>query len=172
MTYPDVDAKTRLARLIGIDAHKARLSKMLGLLVNPTRLQAWVQKHHPEGQHLLSMVLHRPPLVVLAGDVGSGKSELAECIGDEVARQEPEQRRSVLHDALSPFGFSHADIEAMVAATGPKDGRSYGFAFSDIVQRLLPAVVLDAYPDAPVAPARAIQIACSLVPTPPFREET
>lgn len=88
MTYPDVDARARLARLVGIDAHKARLSKMLGLLVNPTRLQAWVQKHHPEGQHLLSMVLRRPPLVVLAGDVGSGKSELAECIGDEVARQE------------------------------------------------------------------------------------
>lgn len=68
MTYPDVDAKARLARLVGLDAHKARLSKMLGLLVNPTRLQAWVQKHHPEGQHLLSMVLRRPSLVVLAGD--------------------------------------------------------------------------------------------------------
>ena len=32
--------------------------------------------------------LRRPPLVVLAGDVGAGKSELAETIGDAVARQE------------------------------------------------------------------------------------
>ena len=296
MTYPDIEAKTRLARLVGLDDHKARLSKMLGLLVNPTRLQAWVQKHHPDGHHLLSMMHRRPPLVILAGDVGSGKSELAESIGDEVARQEkidivllplslssrgsgrvgemtqllasafettfeearklkptsgaargavlllideadalaqsrenaqmhhedragvnalirgvnrlanggvpaavimctnrlsaldpavrrraadillfarPDdaQRRSVLHDALSPLGFSQADIDAMVAATGPREGRSYGLAFSDIVQRLLPAVVLDAYPNAPVAPARAIQIAHALVPTPPFREE-
>jgi ATPase family associated with various cellular activities (AAA) len=30
----------------------------------------------------------RPPLVVLAGDVGSGKTELAETIGDAVARRE------------------------------------------------------------------------------------
>ena len=34
------------------------------------------------------MVLRRPPLIVLAGDVGSGKSELAETIGDDVARRE------------------------------------------------------------------------------------
>ena len=32
--------------------------------------------------------MRRPPLVVLAGDVGAGKSELAETIGDAVARQE------------------------------------------------------------------------------------
>ena len=39
-------------------------------------------------QWLLDAVLRRPPLVVLAGDVGSGKTELAETIGDAVARQE------------------------------------------------------------------------------------
>ena len=37
---------------------------------------------------VLASVLRRPPLVVLAGDVGAGKSELAETIGDAVARQE------------------------------------------------------------------------------------
>ncbi|KFC07085.1 AAA family ATPase [Trabulsiella guamensis ATCC 49490] len=33
-------------------------------------------------------LLRRPPLVVLAGDVGSGKTELVETIGDAVAWQE------------------------------------------------------------------------------------
>ena len=37
---------------------------------------------------MLATVLNRPPLVILAGDVGSGKTELAESIGDAVARQE------------------------------------------------------------------------------------
>ena len=32
--------------------------------------------------------MQRPPLVILAGDVGSGKTELAETIADAVARQE------------------------------------------------------------------------------------
>ncbi|MGB3388704.1 MAG: AAA family ATPase, partial [Pseudaminobacter sp.] len=36
----------------------------------------------------MTTVLRRPPLVVLAGDVGSGKTELAETVGDAVARQE------------------------------------------------------------------------------------
>ena len=43
---------------------------------------------HPGAEGLLKTVLRRPPLVVLAGDVGAGKSELAATIGDVVARQE------------------------------------------------------------------------------------
>ena len=89
ITYPDVDVKERLNRLVGLDDHKARLTKILGLLVNPAGLEGWAKKHHPDANGLLNTVLRRPPLVVvLAGDVGSGKSELAETIGDAVARQE------------------------------------------------------------------------------------
>ncbi|STN25079.1 Uncharacterised protein [Escherichia coli] len=46
------------------------------------------QKYHPDARAAVDTVLRRPPLVVLAGDVGSGKTELAETIGDAVARQE------------------------------------------------------------------------------------
>lgn len=88
IAYPDPDPQSRLARLIGLDDQKTRLSKILGLLVNPAGLEAWAQRHHPDAQVLLDTILRRPPLVVLAGDVGSGKTELAETIGDAVARQE------------------------------------------------------------------------------------
>src|SRR5882672_2700989 len=88
LTYPDVDAQERLNRLVGLDDHKARLTKILALLVNPAGLDAWATKHHPDANGLLKAVLRRPPLVVLAGDVGAGKSELAQTIGDAVARQE------------------------------------------------------------------------------------
>ena len=37
---------------------------------------------------MLSSLLRRPPLAVLAGDVGSGKTVLAESIGDSIARTE------------------------------------------------------------------------------------
>ena len=37
--YPDIDARTRLDRLIGVDDQKARLSKILGLLVHPAGLE-------------------------------------------------------------------------------------------------------------------------------------
>jgi SpoVK/Ycf46/Vps4 family AAA+-type ATPase len=294
-TYPDSAMRERLSHLVGLDDQKMRLTKILGLLVNPSALESWATKHHPEANGLLQSVLRRPPLVVLAGDVGSGKSELAETIGDAVARQEKiditlfpmslstrgqgrvgemtqllsaafeytvseasklksatgrargavillvdeadalaqsreaaqmhhedragvnafirgvdriansrvpaavimctnrlaaldpavkrraadilafgrpddSQRRSVLKGALGQLGISGRHLDAMVLATGPQKGRSYGFTFSDLMQRLLPSIVLDAYPDTAVEAARALEIARSIVPTPPFQE--
>lgn len=295
ITYPDFDPQERLARLVGLDDHKARLTKILGLLVNPAGLEAWAKKHHPGANGVLHAVLRRPPLVVLAGDVGSGKSELAETIGDAVARQEdieitlfpmslstrgqgrvgemtqllsaafdcahaeasklngsggrsrgavillvdeadalaqsreaaqmhhedragvnafirgvdrlansrvpaavimctnrltaldpavrrraadiltflrPDetQRRAVVGPALKQLGFSQPQIDAVVAATGARKEAGYGFTFSDLTQRLLPAIVLDAYPTRSVDPARALEIARKMIPTVPFQD--
>jgi len=297
LTFPDFEAQERLARLVGLDQHKARLSKMMGLLVNPDGLKAWAGKYHPKAGSVVDAMLRRPPLVVLAGDVGSGKSELAETIGDAVARQQKiditlfplslstrgqgrvgemtqllsaafdytineannlksstgpsrggvillvdeadalaqsreaaqmhhedragvnafirgidriangrlpaavimctnrlgaldpavkrraadiltfsrpndEQRMAVLSEPLKQLGFAQADISAMVAATGKGAGRDYGFTFSDLMQRLLPNIVLDAYPGQAVNPKRAEQVARSIMPTPPFQETT
>jgi SpoVK/Ycf46/Vps4 family AAA+-type ATPase len=295
ITYPDVDAQERLARLVGLNGHKARLAKILALLVNPAGLESWAKKHHPSANGVLGSILRRPPLVVLAGDVGAGKSELAETIGDAVARQEriditlfpmslstrgqgrvgemtqllsaafeqtvaeaaklkgssgkargavillideadalaqsreaaqmhhedragvnalirgidrlgngrlpaavimctnrlkaldpavkrraadiliferPDdtQRHAVLAEPLKQLGFSKPQIDAVVVATGMKKDRAYGFTFSDLTQRLLPSIVLDAYPSNAVTPARAMDIATLMVPTPPFQE--
>lgn len=294
---PDIDARERLARLVGLDDHKQRLTKILSILVNPGGLQEWAEKHHPAAQRLLSTVLRRPPLVILAGDVGSGKTELAETIGDAVARKDriditmlplslstrgqgrvgemtqlltaafdlaieeagklksssgkargavillvdeadalaqsreavqmhhedkagvnafirgvdriangklpaavimctnrlgaldpavqrraaeilefsrPDetQRRQLLSSALSPLGFSATEVDALVAATSARNGTSHGFTFSDLVQRLLPAIALDAYPSDPIKPHRALEVARSIAPTPPFREKS
>lgn len=297
MIYPDIDFQERFSRLVGIDQQKSRLTKILGLLVNPSGLETWVQKYHPAAQLLLDTVLRRPPLVVLAGDVGSGKTELAETVGDAVARQEKiditlfplslstrgqgrvgemtqllssafdytvaeaqkltsksgaargaiillvdeadaltqsrenaqmhhedragvnafirgidrlgngrlpaavimctnrlgaldpavkrraadilsferpgdEQRRIVLAKPFEELGFNQSQIEAIINATGPSDTASYGFTFSDLTQRLLPSIILDAYPANSVNANRAIEIAQQMKPTPPFEEKT
>ena len=88
LNFPDFEPQERLAKLVGLDDQKARLTKILSLLVNPSGLRTWAQQFHPDAEDLLKYVLRRPPLVVLAGDVGSGKTELAETIGDAVARQD------------------------------------------------------------------------------------
>jgi AAA+ superfamily predicted ATPase len=296
ITYPDIDVRDRFAALVGLDDQKARLTKILSLLVNPSGLDAWARKHHPKMNGLLKTILRRPPLVVLAGDVGSGKTELAETVGDAVARQEgidvtlfplslstrgqgrvgemtqllsaafdhtifeatklkgsagkargaiillvdeadalaqsrenaqmhhedragvnafirgvgrianatlpaavimctnrlgaldpavkrraadillfqrpdESERRALLTVPLSELGLSIAQIQQVVAATGPRGERDYGFTFSDLKQRLLPAIVLDAYPARSVQPARAVEIAATIIPTPPFQEQ-
>ena len=295
ITYPDFEAHERLESLVGLDDHKARLGKILGLLINPTRIEAWVETHHPDAIVVLNWVLKRPPLVVLAGDVGCGKSELAESIGDAVAREEnvdvtlfplslstrgqgrvgemtqllsaafeytieearryksddgrissavillvdeadalaqtreaaqmhhedragvnafirgvdriataklpaavimctnrlgaldpavrrraadiltfsrpdDEQRRVVLRSSLKQMGFSEPQLSAVVEATGPRED-SFGFTFSDLTQRLLPAIVLDAFPDGPVDPDRAVDIARHMRATEPFQQD-
>lgn len=82
-----------------------------------------------------------------------------------------EQRRFVLTARLQPIGLARQQIDALVTATGPqRGGREYGFTFSDLTQRLLPAIVLDAYPSKPIDGARAVEIARAMVPTPPFRD--
>jgi hypothetical protein len=69
---------------------------------------------------------------------------------------------------LEELGFGEQDVAALVAATGPRNGVPYGFTYSDLIQRLIPAIVLDAYPENAVEPARAIEIAEQMVPTAPF----
>ncbi len=61
-------------------------------------------------------------------------------------RPDEVQRLELLHRRLGDAGFSKADLQALVAATGEQVKRPYGFTYSDLTQRLLPAIVLDAYP--------------------------
>lgn len=296
LDYPDLDARRRLSRLVGIDESKERLTKMLGILVNPAGPRAWAKRFHPDAQVLLDYVERRPPLVILAGDVGSGKTELAETIGDAIARQEDipvtlyplslatrgsgkvgemtrlvsaafdltldaasklqrkdgrasggvillvdeadaltqsredaqmhhedragvnafirgvdqlaakrvpaavimctnrlsaidpavqrraadifafhrpnaEQRLAVLSGPLGEAGLSEGEIDSIVEATGGSRSKP-GFTYSDLTQRLLPTLVLDAYPDEAIAGARALELAKQIPPTPPFKDGT
>jgi SpoVK/Ycf46/Vps4 family AAA+-type ATPase len=293
MSYPHPSARERLNRLVGLEDHKTKLTKVLGLLVHRSGLVQWGEEHHPGAGLLVDSVLNRPPLVILGGDVGSGKTELAESIGDAVARQEDievellplslsargrgavgemtqliaaafdftvkeaagmlakekkgaegavillvdeadalaqsretaqmhheeisgvnafirgidrlanqrlpaavimctnrydaldpavkrraaeilvfgrpdaDRRRDVLGPKFGELGFSADEIEALVDATGNRDGLP-GFTYSDLTQRLIPAIVLDAYPDHPILADRALKIANEMAATPPF----
>jgi AAA+ superfamily predicted ATPase len=86
------------------------------------------------------------------------------------SRPDHAQRHEIIHRALTPLGFSVSQIEAIVNATGVHREREYGFTFSDLTQRLLPTIVLDAYPNEAIQPARAVEIARTMTPTPPFLE--
>lgn len=291
--YPDPDAADRLQELVGLDAYQSALAKFLGVAINPDGLTRWIAKYHPEAGDNLTALLRRPPLVMLAGDVGSGKTALAESIGDTVARAEDisvtlyplslstrgqgrvgemthliseafnhvyteakkykresgkpgagilllvdeadalaqsreeaqmhhedragvnafirgvdhlaeprlpaavimctnrvgaldpairrragivltfrrpckSERNTLLQPVLSKLGLDANAIQMVVAATGKSDDRDYGCTYSDLVQRLLPGIVMQAYPDSAVDPDTAIDYARSLDPTPPF----
>ena len=83
--YPNSDARAWYNRLVGIDDHKKRLLLKLELLLYPERLADWSRKHYGKEIHACQIMARRAPLVLLEGDVGCGKTVLAETIGDALA---------------------------------------------------------------------------------------
>ncbi|MCH7840873.1 MAG: AAA family ATPase [Planctomycetes bacterium] len=74
-------------RLVGLDDYKGRLVKETLLLVDPTLLHEWNEKYHRGKLEALDYFRSRPPLFILAGDVGTGKTALARSYGNEVAKR-------------------------------------------------------------------------------------
>ncbi len=294
-SFPDLTAANRLGQLVGVEEARNTLKRSLGILINPANLKEWGETFHKDAKTILTYTQRRPPLIILAGDVGTGKTELAETIGDDVARQEgigvtllplslstrgsgrvgemttllssafeeafkeaqrlsgegkkskggiillvdeadaltqsrenaqmhhedragvnafirgvdrlaqqhlpaavilctnrlssidpavrrraaaifeftrPDeaQRLAVLSVPLKEVGFTDENIKQIVKLTGPKGkAKSGGFTYSDLTQRLLPTLIIDAYPDGPVTYKRAVEIIKKMKPTPEFK---
>jgi len=69
-----------------------------------------------------------------------------------------------------PISFVLSGDE-LVKLTGPTKSSPAGFTFSDLTQRLLPTLVLDAYPDKAISFRRAVQLLDTIVATPQFLEK-
>ena len=295
--FPDPSAARRYRALVGLDAMKERLLKEAHLLFDAESLTAWSTKHHGHKIRLIELFRERPPLFIFAGDVGTGKTALAETFGDAVAREadinvtlyglslnargtgavgemtnllskafaevkqackkasgrggkpgagvvllideadalaqsrelsqmhhedragvntlirgvdelatasipaivvmctnrlealdpairrraavtftftrpDEQQRQALLRPVLDELGFSSQQIHSLVTATGATHGRKYGYTYSDLTQRLLPGLLLAAYPSKPITFDLAKQVVENHPPTPPFKTET
>jgi SpoVK/Ycf46/Vps4 family AAA+-type ATPase len=293
--YPNPTAARRFASLVGLDEMKDRLLKESRLLLDPDGLTAWSTKHHRQKIKIVEFFRDRPPLFIFAGDVGTGKTILAETFGDAVAREaeisvtlyalslnargtgavgemtsllssafaevklaakrgaahgkkhnsgiillideadalaqsrelgqmhhedragvnalirgvddlatgnlpaivimctnrlealdpavrrraavtfafnrpNEHQRMALLKPVLEELGFKPQQIQSLVTATGATNGRPYGYTYSDLTQRLLPGLLLAAYPSGPITYDLAKDVVERHPPTPPFRE--
>lgn len=85
--YPNNLAQERYERIIGLDGHKARLLTELEMVLFPEKLEVWSRKHHKRKiLKLCELQRDRVPLILLEGDIGTGKTMLGETIGDALAR--------------------------------------------------------------------------------------
>ncbi len=85
LELPEPVRAERYRCLVGLDDVKGRLRREAQLLADPGRLRAWACKHHGGDLPALALFADRPPLFVFAGDVGAGKSALAESFGCEMS---------------------------------------------------------------------------------------
>ena len=81
LELPDRTARQRLNRLVGLDPIKAALATNATVLLDPSALRTWSAATHGSILPIVERFAERTPLFVLAGDVGTGKSTLAETFG-------------------------------------------------------------------------------------------
>ncbi len=285
---PDLRAQRRYANLVGLDDTKERLQKEAEILVKPQLLKAWSTRHHGKLLVAAEQLQDRPPLFIFAGDVGTGKTTLAETFGDPIARKHnigvrvfrlslrsrgsgavgemtqllsaafdhvvekarggenaatilivdeadalaqsrelaqmhhedragvnalirgidqltterhpvlvvmgtnrltaldpavrrraatefafdrpnDQQRAAVLRACLADAGITDEEIVHLVGLTG-NNGRGYGYTYSDLVQRVVPAAALAAYPNRPLTADLVVAAIERHPPTKPFNE--
>ena len=291
--FPDPDAQKHFSQLVGLDEIKDRLIKEIRLLLSPDLLKEWSEQHHKGPVGLLEHFQNRPPFFIFGGDIGTGKTSLAESLGDPLARQEkipvtlyrlslnargsgavgemtrllseafkevreaarkgisqkakpssaiifvideadalaqsrefdqmhhedragvnavirgidsitsthapaviimctnrleaidpavkrraaeifefkrPNEKQMIalLEQGLNGTDISPTQISHLAKAMGPNGSRAYGCTHSDLMRRFLPILLLDAFPNKPIEYKRALEIAKSLQPTPPF----
>ena len=85
LELPDRTAQQRLDRLVGLGSIKAALVTNAIVLLDPTALRTWSVTTHGSVLSIVERFAERTPLFVLAGDVGTGKSTLAETFAQQVA---------------------------------------------------------------------------------------
>jgi AAA+ superfamily predicted ATPase len=292
LDLPDPDADRRYHQLMGLDDTKTRLVKEAELILQPELIEHWSKNHHGTVLAAVRRMEDRAPLFVFEGDVGSGKTTLAETFTSDIARRhrvsvkvhrlslrargsgavgemtrllgaafdfvlgearkyrtnrptvlvvdeadaiaqsreagqmhhedragvnalirgidaltnerklgvivvlctnradaidpavrrraaasfpfgrpDDAQRQAMLTELFAEAKFSQADIKKLAVATGPTAVRPYGYAYSDIVNRLVPAAVLAAYPDRPLTAAIVLDQITHQAPTKPFGEQ-
>ncbi len=74
-------------RLVGFENRYQRLHRDLRLLADPHELADWSKKFHHKHLPVCAAVSERYPLVIFAGDVGTGKTATAEGACDQLARE-------------------------------------------------------------------------------------
>src|SRR3984957_6690604 len=78
-------------RLVGFENRYQSLHRSLRLLADPNELRAWSRKYHHKELAICDAVSDRYPLVIFAGDVGTGKTVTAEGACDRLAREGPKE---------------------------------------------------------------------------------
>lgn len=81
------------------------------------------------------------------------------------------QRKDILWKTFEDTGINENELSRLVAATGPDKLREYGYTYSDIMQRLLPATLIEFFPDKEIDFNKLIDMAKKILPTPPFKQE-
>lgn len=81
---PDAVLERRAETLLGFDDRYARVHNQLQLLLSADKVVDWSKRHHRRNLPICDLVTDQYPLVIFHGDVGTGKTAMAECIANRL----------------------------------------------------------------------------------------
>lgn len=81
---PDDVLSSRERTLLGFETRYHRVRDQLRLLLSMDELDTWNQRHHGGRLALCALVAEQYPLAIFHGDVGTGKTVMAECIANRL----------------------------------------------------------------------------------------
>jgi AAA+ superfamily predicted ATPase len=84
-THPHKDVDKQFKHIYGLDEHKSQLLVMLQLILDKGTYSRWKEQHHEGFKIFADDNLVISPLVIFSGDVGCGKTELAQTIATPLA---------------------------------------------------------------------------------------
>lgn len=84
---PNDPLARREKTLLGFDSRYARVHDQLRLLLNVGALSDWNRKNHGGKLAICDLVAEQYPLVIFHGDVGTGKTAMAECIANRLVAE-------------------------------------------------------------------------------------
>lgn len=84
ISLPHAALTDRESSLLGFEERYERIRSQLELLLKLDDLEAWNKTHHKGALLLAELVAEQHPLVVFHGDVGTGKSAMAECLANRI----------------------------------------------------------------------------------------
>lgn len=84
---PNKSIQDKAMSLVGFDSKFDRIYSNLKLLLDQEGLIEWSKKFHKTELPIISQMKDKYPLIILSGDVGTGKTVSAEAIADRMLRE-------------------------------------------------------------------------------------
>lgn len=84
---PNLEIQERTKKLVGFRNKYNRIYSNLKLLLDQEGLNEWSNKFHKTELPIIKHLKEKYPLIILAGDAGTGKTVSAESIADEMVRE-------------------------------------------------------------------------------------
>lgn len=124
---PNSDITKRAKTLLGFDERYAKVHNQLQLLLRSDKLDEWSKQHFGARIALVDLVKDQYPLVIFYGDVGTGKTAMAEAISNRLVAESKTEDSQLFKLSNRVRGTGRVgEMGSLIAAAFAEIGKACG----------------------------------------------